>query len=57
VEKEAPIHISNVALYDPKSKGGTRIRHRIRFEKDGDRQVVIKDRIAARSGEVIERPE
>ncbi len=55
VEKEAPVHISNVALYDSKSKGPTRVRHRIRFEKDGDREVKIKDRIATRSGEILEK--
>lgn len=55
IEKEAPIHISNVALYDPKSKVGTRIRTRVRVEKDGDRMVKIKERISARSGEVIEK--
>ena len=57
VEKEAPIHISNVALYDSKVKGGTRVRCRVRYEKDGDRQVAIKDRISVRSGEVLEKPQ
>src|SRR5262245_66676387 len=26
IEKEAPIHMSNVMLYDPKAKRGTRVR-------------------------------
>ena len=55
IEKEAPIHVSNVALYDSKSKTSTRIKTRVRYEKDGDRRVKIKERIAARSGEVIEK--
>ncbi|MCK4412626.1 MAG: 50S ribosomal protein L24 [Candidatus Eisenbacteria sp.] len=56
IEKEAPLHISNVALYDPKSKGATRVRYRVRYEKDGDRQVKVKDRLSAKTGEVIEKP-
>lgn len=56
VEKEAPIHISKIALYDPKAKGPTRVKYRIRYEKDGDRQVKIKERISTKSGEVIEKP-
>ncbi|MCK4305167.1 MAG: 50S ribosomal protein L24 [Candidatus Eisenbacteria sp.] len=57
IEKEAPIHISNLALYDPKAKVATRVRHRIRYETDGDRKVKIKDRISSRTGEVLEKPE
>jgi large subunit ribosomal protein L24 len=56
VEKEAPIHISNVALYDPKAKRGVRIRSRVHYETDGDRRLKIKDRISAKSGEVLEKP-
>lgn len=56
VEKEAPIHISNVALYDPKAKGPARVKYRIRYEKDGDRQVKIKERLSVKTGEVIEKP-
>lgn len=47
MEKEAPVHISNVALIDPKSDRPTRVGYRI--EKDGR-----KVRIARRSGEAIE---
>ena len=56
IEKEAPLPLCKVALYDPKSKSATRVRYRVRYEKDGDRQVKIKDRISARTGEVLERP-
>lgn len=47
VEKEASIHISNVAHIDPVSKKPTRVG--IKFLKDGE-----KVRIAKRSGESIE---
>ncbi len=56
VEKEAPIHISNVALYDPKAKGPTRVRYRERYETDAGRKVKIKERISTKSGEVLEKP-
>lgn len=56
VEKEAPIHMSNVALYDPKAKRGVRIRSRVHYETDGGRKVKIKDRISAKTGEVLEKP-
>jgi large subunit ribosomal protein L24 len=56
IEKEAPLHISNVALYDPKAKGPTRVQQRVRYETDAGRRVKIKDRIAVKSGEVIEKP-
>jgi len=55
IEKEATIHISNIALYDPKAKAPTRIKTRVRMEKDGNRMVKIKERISARTGEVIEK--
>jgi len=45
IKKEAPIHISNVMLIDPKSGKATRIRR----EKRNDKTV----RVAAKSGEVI----
>ena len=55
IEKEAPLHISNVALYDPKEKAPTRVRYRIRYETDAGRRVVIKERVSAKTGEVMER--
>ena len=47
VEREAPIHISNVALIDPESDRPTRVRYK--SLEDGR-----KVRVAARSGEVID---
>ena len=47
VEREAPIHISNVALIDPESDRPTRVR----YKRLGDGRKV---RVAARSGEVID---
>lgn len=44
--KEAPIHVSNLAIVDPKSGKATKVGFRI--EKDG-----TKVRIAKASGEVI----
>ena len=42
VDREAPIHVSNVALVDPKTKKATRVGYKI----DGDKKV----RIAKKSG-------
>ena len=50
VEKEAPIHISNVMLYDPKAKRGTRVR--IQGRPDGTRE-----RISVASGEPLTKGE
>ena len=47
VEREAPIHISNVALIDPESDRPTRVRYKTL--EDGR-----KVRVAACSGEVID---
>jgi len=47
VEKEASVHISNVALIDPKSNKPTRVGYK--FDKDGQ-----KTRVARRSGETID---
>jgi len=46
VEKEAPIHLSNIMIEDPKDGGATRVRAGV--DKDGK-----KVRIAAKSGVVI----
>ena len=46
ITKEAPIHVSNVALADPKDGKPTRVGFKV--GKDGTKQ-----RIAKRSGEVI----
>ena len=49
VEKEAPIHISNVALVDPKTGEPTRIRKEV--QKNGE-----KVRVSVVSGQVIDYP-
>ena len=48
VEKEGPIHVSNVAHVDPKDGKATRVGFKV---VEGDRKV----RFAKRSGEVIDR--
>lgn len=49
VEREAPIHVSNVMPYDSKSGRGTRVRSRTL--SDGTR---VRESVA--SGEVLEKP-
>ena len=46
IEKEAPIHLSNVLLFDPKSGRGSRVG--VRVLPDGTRE-----RIARRTGETV----
>ena len=46
VEKEAPIHVSNLMLIDPKDKKPTRVSYKVM--KDG-----TKMRVSRRTGEVI----
>ena len=48
IEKEAPIHISNVALVDPKENKASRVG--FTFLEDGR-----KVRFARRSGEIVDR--
>ena len=45
IKKEAPIHVSNVALVDPKSKTATKVG----FKIDGDKKV----RISKKSNQVL----
>ena len=47
IEREAPIHVSNVMLVDPKTEKPTRVR--MGTDKDGK-----KVRIAVKSGDVID---
>lgn len=47
IHMEAPIHVSNVMLYDPKTKAGTRVSHKV---LDDGKKV----RVSKKSGEVIE---
>jgi large subunit ribosomal protein L24 len=46
IEREGPIHVSNVMLLDPKTNEPTRVRVR----REGGRRV----RVAAKSGEAID---
>jgi large subunit ribosomal protein L24 len=50
LEREAPLHISNVQLLDSKEGRGTRVGMRVL--KDGSRE-----RVSRRSGEPLPRPE
>ncbi len=47
MDKEAPLHISNVSLIDPKSDRPTRVGYKV---IEGERKV----RVATRSGEMID---
>jgi large subunit ribosomal protein L24 len=40
LEKEAPVHLSNLMLYDPKAGKGVRVG--VRFTKDGKRERVSR---------------
>jgi large subunit ribosomal protein L24 len=52
-QHEAPIHVSNVALVDPKTKKPTRVGFRIEeVEKDGVKKTV-RVRYAKKSGEKL----
>ncbi|MGI5845847.1 MAG: 50S ribosomal protein L24 [Alphaproteobacteria bacterium] len=44
-DREAPIHVSNVAILDPKTKKATRVGYKI----EGDKKI----RIAKKSGEKL----
>jgi large subunit ribosomal protein L24 len=48
IEKEAPMHISNVMLFDPKAGRGVRVG--VRFSKEGKRE-----RISRATGDVISK--
>ncbi len=50
LEKEAPIHLSNVLLYDPKADRGTRVG--VRVLDDGTRE-----RVSRASGETLAKSE
>ena len=52
IEVEAPIHISNLMLEDPKTKEPTRIGYKFVEGKDGKMKKV---RYAKKSGEVLDK--
>jgi len=49
IEKEAPIHLSNILVYDPKSQRGTRIGMRGTGKN--------RERVSKVSGEALPKPE
>ena len=51
--REAPIHVSNVALVDPKTKKPTRVGFREEQAERGGRLRTVRVRYAKRSGEDI----
>lgn len=52
LEKEAPVHVSNVMILDPKSNEPTRVGSRIILdEKNGKKKIA---RVAKASGEMIQ---
>ncbi|MGF1647911.1 MAG: 50S ribosomal protein L24 [Kineosporiaceae bacterium] len=53
VHTEAPLHVSKVALVDPKTKKPTRLGVRIDMQERDGRQRPVRVRIARRSGEEI----
>ncbi|MCK4867672.1 MAG: 50S ribosomal protein L24 [Alphaproteobacteria bacterium] len=53
IDKEAPLHISNVAHVDPKTGKPTRVGYKF-IEPKGKGEKPTKIRFARRSGEVID---
>ena len=51
LQKEAPIHLSNVLPFDAASGGGTRVR--FETDKDDKGRVVEKRRVSRKSGTTI----
>lgn len=51
LQKEAPIHLSNVLPYDAKAGRGSRVRFEV--ERDADGKIVSKKRVLVRSGTVL----
>ncbi len=51
VQREAPIHVSNVLPYDAKADRGSRVRFQV--ERDAQGRVTSKKRISVRSGAVL----
>ena len=51
VQREAPIHISNLLPYDPKADKGSRVRFEV--EQDDEGKVTGKKRVCVRSGTVL----
>jgi len=59
IEVEAPLHVSNVAIVDPKTGKPTRVGYRIKTNKNGEPELgtnnkPIKVRYAKKSGESLD---
>ncbi|SFX38176.1 large subunit ribosomal protein L24 [Thermoactinomyces sp. DSM 45891] len=52
IEKEAPIHVSNLMIEDPKTKQPTRIGYKFVDGKNGEQKKV---RYAKKSGEILDK--
>jgi large subunit ribosomal protein L24 len=52
IEQEAPIHISNLMIEDPKTKEPTRIGYKFIEGKNGEK---VKVRYAKKSGEILDK--
>jgi large subunit ribosomal protein L24 len=50
---EAPIHVSNVALIDPKTKKPTRVGFRLETVKKNGKDKIVRVRFAKKSGEKL----
>jgi large subunit ribosomal protein L24 len=50
---ESPIHVSNVALIDPKSKKPTRVGFRIETVTKNGKDKIVRVRFAKKSGEKL----
>ncbi len=53
VEKEAPIHVSNVMVIDPKSNEPTRIGKKVIIDEKTGKQVRV--RVSKSSGEMLDK--
>ena len=51
IEKEAPINLSNVMLYDARSGKPTRVNYKM--IEDAEKKTMTKVRISNKSGEII----
>jgi len=54
IKKEAPVHVSNVMLIDPKTNEATRVRYD--YLENNEKRARRKVRYAKKSGEMIPDP-
>jgi len=60
MEVEAPVHVSNVAIVDPKTGKPTRVGFKFKTDKNGELELgangkPIKVRVAKKSGESLDK--